>query len=631
MDSKKQLNRSYDIATKGALVLQKRAKIAQEHFAERMKKAWAGDIAKLTGASATPRDPWSAWYGYATDFAQRSVLLLGYAARARQQLRRAHASGASPVPASRLRTVVDGRKLVRPVTLRAGADRSAGRRGDRREKTTLRDHRPARGPRPGHRRLQGRLAGGRRAPQRASGLLRRLLPRSGARSELCSTCATRRSTSFTKCARCILRFPKPAIIGNCQGGWAAMMLAASDQDEHRSDRDQRRADVLLGRRVDRRRRRQPDALFRRPAGRHVALLAYRGHGRRHLRRRVPGRGTSRPESGQHVLGQVLPPLCKCRYRAAALSRIRALVAGSTFMNREEIEWITRNLFVGNKLWTGATQGLGGKAFDLRSIKAPIVLFASMGDNITPPQQAFNWVADVYGSTDEIKARADHRRPTAPGRRASRHLRLRQGRQGARADRLRPAVDRVASARPLGHGDLRAQGRRRQSVLRGRVRGARARGGRPPPESIRARRREAVRGGGHAIRVQPARLRALRATLRASDVQRVHRKASPVDSIRYARSAGRSRISIRGCRGSAPRRRWSATCERKAAMESIPALRRMSEKAGAETISASLNYREMPRRTQRGIVFPGLRKRVLAVPRRQGQKRREWRGSGRRGA
>ena len=73
------------------------------------------------------------------------------------------------------------------------------------------------------------------------------------------------------------------------------------------------------------------------------------------------------------------------------------------MNREEIEWITRNLFVGNKLWTG-TQGTGGKTFDLRDIKAPIVLFASMGDNITPPQQAFNWVADVYGSTEEIKAR-----------------------------------------------------------------------------------------------------------------------------------------------------------------------------------------------------------------------------------
>jgi hypothetical protein len=78
--------------------------------------------------------------------------------------------------------------------------------------------------------------------------------------------------------------------------------------------------------------------------------------------------------------------------------------GFYLMNREEIEWITRNLFVGNKLWTGGATGPGGKTFDLKAIRAPIVLFASMGDNITPPQQAFNWVADVYGSTDEIKAR-----------------------------------------------------------------------------------------------------------------------------------------------------------------------------------------------------------------------------------
>ncbi|HVP87586.1 MAG TPA: DUF3141 domain-containing protein, partial [Casimicrobiaceae bacterium] len=63
----------------------------------------------------------------------------------------------------------------------------------------------------------------------------------------------------------------------------------------------------------------------------------------------------------------------------------------------------RNLFVGNKLWSGTTKSKGGKPFDLTAIKAPIVLFASMGDNITPPQQAFNWVADVYGSTEAIKA------------------------------------------------------------------------------------------------------------------------------------------------------------------------------------------------------------------------------------
>jgi poly(3-hydroxyalkanoate) synthetase len=74
------------------------------------------------------------------------------------------------------------------------------------------------------------------------------------------------------------------------------------------------------------------------------------------------------------------------------------------MNREEIEWITQNLFVGNKVWSGGASSAAGKAFDLREIRSPIILFASMGDNITPPQQAFNWVADVYGSTDEIKKR-----------------------------------------------------------------------------------------------------------------------------------------------------------------------------------------------------------------------------------
>ena len=78
--------------------------------------------------------------------------------------------------------------------------------------------------------------------------------------------------------------------------------------------------------------------------------------------------------------------------------------GYFLMNREEIEWITQNLFVGNKLWSGTVKAGAGGVFDLREIKVPIVLFASMGDNITPPQQAFNWVADVYGSTEEIKAR-----------------------------------------------------------------------------------------------------------------------------------------------------------------------------------------------------------------------------------
>ena len=78
--------------------------------------------------------------------------------------------------------------------------------------------------------------------------------------------------------------------------------------------------------------------------------------------------------------------------------------GYYLLNGEEIEWITQNLFVGNKLWSGTAKDGTAGALDLRQIKVPIVMFASLGDNITPPQQAFNWVADVYGSTEEIKAR-----------------------------------------------------------------------------------------------------------------------------------------------------------------------------------------------------------------------------------
>jgi len=78
--------------------------------------------------------------------------------------------------------------------------------------------------------------------------------------------------------------------------------------------------------------------------------------------------------------------------------------GFYLLNREEIEWIVQELFVGNELWKGGVRGTEGRPLDLRDIRSPIILFASMGDNITPPQQAFNWVADVYGSTDEIKSR-----------------------------------------------------------------------------------------------------------------------------------------------------------------------------------------------------------------------------------
>jgi Protein of unknown function (DUF3141) len=73
------------------------------------------------------------------------------------------------------------------------------------------------------------------------------------------------------------------------------------------------------------------------------------------------------------------------------------------MNEEEIHWIVDNLFIGNKLARGEVKAAPGTYVDLKAIRSPIVIFSSKGDNITPPQQAINWIADVYSSTAEIKA------------------------------------------------------------------------------------------------------------------------------------------------------------------------------------------------------------------------------------
>jgi pimeloyl-ACP methyl ester carboxylesterase len=77
--------------------------------------------------------------------------------------------------------------------------------------------------------------------------------------------------------------------------------------------------------------------------------------------------------------------------------------GHFFMNREEIDWIVQNLFVGNKLSTGDVESFDHKhRVDIRNVRAPIIVFASWGDNITPPQQALDWIPDLYRSVDDIR-------------------------------------------------------------------------------------------------------------------------------------------------------------------------------------------------------------------------------------
>jgi pimeloyl-ACP methyl ester carboxylesterase len=77
--------------------------------------------------------------------------------------------------------------------------------------------------------------------------------------------------------------------------------------------------------------------------------------------------------------------------------------GHVNLNAEEIQFIVDELFIGNNLAAGRVEMSDGTAVDLRKIRSPIVVFCSKGDNITPPQQALDWILELYANVDEIRA------------------------------------------------------------------------------------------------------------------------------------------------------------------------------------------------------------------------------------
>jgi len=404
MDVGHQLAQSQDISTKVAMVFQKRAKTAQEHFTEQLKGAFeANEIGRLFTDAAAGARLWTDWYAYAVDSAQRSILFCDTLRQRGNNFVERAREGLPPVLHFDYEMVVDGRKLAQPVNYalvsivppegvvvdpkrrpyiiidpRAGHGPGIGGfKDDSQVGVALREGHPVyfviffRDPEPGQTLLDVC-----EAEKRFVHRVRELHPHS----------------------------PKPAIVGNCQGGWAAMMLAAAHPDdmgpivingapmsywggawqEGGGDNPMRYSGGMLG-------------------GTWLAsMTSDLGNGIFDGAYLVENFENLNPantfwDKYYHLYANIdtEPP------RFLDFER---WWGGFYLMNREEIEWITRNLFVGNKLWTGDTKTKGRTAFDLRDIKTPIVLFASMGDNITPPQQAFNWVADVYGSTDEIKAR-----------------------------------------------------------------------------------------------------------------------------------------------------------------------------------------------------------------------------------
>lgn len=194
--------------------------------------------------------------------------------------------------------------------------------------------------------------------------------------------------------------PKPIVVGNCQGGWATAILAATNPD-------------LAG-----------------PIVLNGAPMAY-WSGR-------IGQDPMRYTGG--AVGGVMPAMLTSDLGgglfdgAYLVENFELLNPGRTWfrkyydlfatidkgdarflefekwwggfflMTEAEIRWIVENLFVGNKLSKNEARLDVGRPIDLKAIRAPIIVFASHGDNITPPQQALNWIVDTYADEREIQIR-----------------------------------------------------------------------------------------------------------------------------------------------------------------------------------------------------------------------------------
>lgn len=421
MDTAKQLAQSHEIGTKITLLYQRRTKNAMEQFRQRTSAAIGGltsQAAGAAGAAGAARDdaspawirafnPWlvqpGSFQNYAVDAIQRAILFWDTIRRRGDNFIERASKGSEPVLHFDYETILDGRRFQRPVNymlLRVKPPDGVVIDPDKRPYLII-DPRAGHGPGIGGFKDDSQAGVAMRAghPVYLVSFVRD--PEPG--QTLLDVCSAEQQ--FVKHVRALHpRSDKPAIIGNCQGGWAAMMLAASGPDdtgpivingapmayvsgawsEGENDNPMRYAGGMLG-------------------GTWMSSFAADlGNGV------FDGAHLVQNFENLNPANSLWDKYYKV-YKNADTEPARYLDFerwwGTYYlMNREEIEFITHNLFVGNKLWSGEVKGNGGQGFDLRAIQMPIILFASMGDNITPPEQAFNWVADTYGSTEEIKAR-----------------------------------------------------------------------------------------------------------------------------------------------------------------------------------------------------------------------------------
>jgi hypothetical protein len=192
---------------------------------------------------------------------------------------------------------------------------------------------------------------------------------------------------------------KPCVIGNCQAGWAVMMLAAL--------RPELFGPIIIAG--------SPLSYWAGVRGKNpmryegglvggswlTALLSDLGHGKFDGVWLVQNFENQNPSNTLWTKQYNL--YSKIDTEAARYLGFERWWGGHVTLNPEEIQFIVDELFIGNNLAAGKIHTSDGTAIDLRNIRSPIVVFCSKGDNVTPPQQALGWILDLYEDVDELRS------------------------------------------------------------------------------------------------------------------------------------------------------------------------------------------------------------------------------------
>ena len=365
----RQLSQSHDVSAKVAQLLQTRTKLALRRFNERAQQAreqvpeWRERIRRCYRNSG----PSGARYG--VDFAQRSILFWDTLRQRGNNFVEHERQGLPPVLHFDYEMVMDGRTFERPVNyalLRIVPPQGVTVDAKRRPYVII-DPRGGHGPGIGGFKDDSQVGVALHEGHPVYFVIFFREPEPG--QTLLDVCDAERQ--FVHRVRELHPdAPKPAIVGNCQAGWAAMMLAAANPDdtgpivivgapmsywggawsEGEGDNPMRYAGGLLG-------------------GTWLASLSSDlGAGTFDGAWLVQNFENLNPANT--FWDKYYQVFANVDTEPPRFLEFERWWGGYFLMNREEIEWITQNLFVGNKLWSGAVKAGPAKRSTCATSRCP---------------------------------------------------------------------------------------------------------------------------------------------------------------------------------------------------------------------------------------------------------------------